>query len=316
MSAYHRRVSGMAPRDRSPTLSVVTPSYNQGEFIERTIRSVLDQGYENLEYMIVDGGSTDQSVEVIRRYEDRLAWWVSEPDEGQADAINKGIRRSTGEIVAYINSDDHYLPGAFETAIRALEASDVGWVAGTALDRDADDNPVGDGYWRAALPASTERAIRGRQWWMLAPWSAPQPSVFWRREVFERFGLFRPDMHYAFDAEFMLRLAYADEMPLILDAELSTRVTHSEQKSSDMDLWKPELRELINVCKPKLTLGERARLAIVRVLRAAGFYRFRALPVRVLAGIPLNWAGDMLEHVPERWRPRIRHRDRDRGSGA
>ena len=103
-----------------PKLTVITPSFNQGRFIERTIRSVLDQGYPNLEYVIVDGGSTDESIEVIRRYEDRLAWWVSEPDEGQSHAINKGLERTSGDIVAYLNSDDYYLPGAFERAVAAL----------------------------------------------------------------------------------------------------------------------------------------------------------------------------------------------------
>src|SRR5262245_40777653 len=92
-----------------PKLTVITPSFNQGSFIERTIRSVLDQGYPNLEYAIVDGGSTDDTVDIIRRYEDRLAWWVSESDGGQSDAINKGLHGTSGEIVAYLNSDDYFL---------------------------------------------------------------------------------------------------------------------------------------------------------------------------------------------------------------
>src|SRR5271169_2586773 len=95
-----------------PSISIITPSYNQGRFLEATLRSVLEQGYARLEYLVIDGGSTDDSVDIIRRYEHRLAYWVSERDRGQVHAINKGLERSTGEIVAFLNSDDLYLPGA------------------------------------------------------------------------------------------------------------------------------------------------------------------------------------------------------------
>ena len=98
-----------------PRISIVTPSFNQGQFIEETIRSILLQGYPNLEYIIIDGGSTDESVEIIKKYEPWLTYWVSEKDRGQAHAINKGLERCTGEILAYINSDDYYYPGCFCT---------------------------------------------------------------------------------------------------------------------------------------------------------------------------------------------------------
>src|SRR5262245_53985018 len=99
-------------------LSIVTPSFNQGRFLEETLLSVLNQGYENLEYIVIDGGSTDNSVEIIKRYEDRLAYWVSEKDRGQVHAINKGLEKVTGDVFAFINSDDLYFPGVFNAVMK------------------------------------------------------------------------------------------------------------------------------------------------------------------------------------------------------
>ena len=110
-----------------PKISIVTPSFKQGRFIEETIRSVLLQGYPNLEYIIIDGGSKDEPVEIIRKYERWLTYWVSEPDRGQSEAINKGMARATGEILAYINSDDYYAAGAFKAAVENLDASQAAW---------------------------------------------------------------------------------------------------------------------------------------------------------------------------------------------
>jgi glycosyltransferase involved in cell wall biosynthesis len=262
-----------------PKFTVITPSYNQAAFIERTIRSVLDQDYENLEYLIVDGGSSDGSVEIIERYADRLAWWVSEPDEGQTDALNKGLARATGDIVGYINSDDYYLPGAFAAAIEAFERSGALWVVGASRFVDADGRLTE--VWHPEAPQGQ------RHWWILGPWGVPQPSTFWRREVFEQFGVFRPDMHYVFDTEFGIRLALAGELPTMIDDELAVRVVHPEAKSWDRGPFEREQKRFIRLHAPSLRPTERARLHASRVLLATGAYgalrRFGSLKRELLS---------------------------------
>jgi glycosyltransferase involved in cell wall biosynthesis len=242
-----------------PRLTIITPTLNQAGFIERTIASVLDQGYENLEYLVVDGGSTDGTVEIIERYADRIAWWVSEPDEGQTDALNKALARATGDVVAYINSDDHYLPGAFEAAVGTLEEHpEAWWAAGAARFVDADGQTTE--VWHARPPG------RHRHLWMLLPWSAPQPSSFWRKRAFDELGPFRRDMHYVFDTEFALRLAYSGHPPAIVPAELSVRVVHPEAKSWDLAPFRREQARFVELFGPSLTRYERFRLRLTQLL--------------------------------------------------
>lgn len=250
----------------SVRLSIITPSYNQAAFLERTLRSVLDQDWPDLEYFVVDGGSTDGSVEILERYADRLAWWVSEPDQGQTDAINKGLRRATGDVVAYINSDDYYLPGAFEAAIGALEDTGARWTSGACRYLEAESGRTKT-VWRPSLPD------RPRWRWMLDPWGVPQASTFWRRDLFEEFGPFREDMHYVFDTEFELRLLFAGVEPALVEQELAVRVLHDEAKSADRSRFHREQRRFVDLFSPALTPMERRRLTLARGLAAVGFDR-------------------------------------------
>lgn len=182
-----------------PTLSVVTPSLDQARFLEATIRSILSQGYPNLEYLVIDGGSSDGSAQMIARYAHRLAYWVSEPDAGQADAVNKGWRRARGEILAYLNSDDLYLPGAFRRAVEFMEAQpEVGIIYGACQIVDAEGRAVGK---PVAVP---EFSLA----WLLR-YPLPQPTIFVRRWVVERIGVLDPTLQYLMDWEFCLRAAVA-----------------------------------------------------------------------------------------------------------
>ena len=180
-----------------PRVCIVTPSFNQAQYLEDTIRSVLDQGYPNLEYIIVDGGSTDGSVDIIRKYESKLAWWVSEPDEGQADGIRKGLARATGEIVAWINSDDYYLPGAILQAASFLKIRpEAGMVYGDVVSLNGKGQPINV----QRLPDYTLLDL-------MTFHIIGQPSVFMRRSVYEKTGGIDPRFHYLLDHQLWLKIA-------------------------------------------------------------------------------------------------------------
>ncbi|HEX3142360.1 MAG TPA: glycosyltransferase family 2 protein [Pyrinomonadaceae bacterium] len=181
-----------------PKISIVTPSFNQGEFLEETICSVLDQNYSNLEYIVIDGGSTDQSIEIIRKYEPYLAYWESEKDRGQVDAINKGLARTTGEVFAYINSDDIYLPGVFETVARYFtEHPGAEWICG-------DTKMFGEGHATDIIHAVVPKSAAHCLSWA---YKAPQPGHFWKRELLG--DGFDEAWRYDFDHDLYVRLLLA-----------------------------------------------------------------------------------------------------------
>ena len=160
-------------------ISIVTPSFNQATFLERTILSVLEQDYPNLEYIIVDGGSTDGSVDIIRKYSDKLAWWVSEPDGGQTDAINKGLRRATGEWVGWQNSDDIYYPGTFQKlATTAAKSPEAELVIGDIFLIDEYDRQIRDIVY--VKPSYNAMIAEGM--------ILTNQAAFWRRHLHEEIG--------------------------------------------------------------------------------------------------------------------------------
>lgn len=180
-----------------PLVSIITPSFNQAKFLEMTIRSVIGQDYPRIEYIIVDGGSTDGSVDIIRKYEDRLAWWVSEKDKGQTDAINKGFARAKGELLAWINSDDTYNAGAVGEAVRYfLEHPEIALVYSDCNYIDQAGSVIGK------FPAAQTDHRRLREGYV----HIPQQTMFFRAKYWREIGPLDPSFYFAMDYDLWTRI--------------------------------------------------------------------------------------------------------------
>ncbi|MFZ5884734.1 MAG: glycosyltransferase family 2 protein [Chloroflexota bacterium] len=178
-------------------VSIVTPSYNQARYLEQTLRSVLEQDYPRIEYIVIDGASTDGSVDILKQYADRLAYWVSEKDSGQAEAINKGLARARGDIVAWLNSDDFYLPGAVTAAVKAFEAHpEAGLVYGDTVAVDEQGEFI-------HFPRYAQWTLED----LLTFHILGQPAVFMRREVLLQAGFLDPSFHFLLDHQLWIRMA-------------------------------------------------------------------------------------------------------------
>ena len=191
-------MDGTTTMDHLPRVSIITPSFNQAKFLERTMLSVLGQDYPNLEYIVIDGASNDGSAEIIRKYADRLAYWCSEPDRGQTDAINKGFSHAGGEILAWLNSDDTYNPGTVRKAVEFLqEHPEIGMVYGDMAFIDENDRPIG--MFKAAL-TDLKRLRRGYV-------HVPQPAAFFRAALWQQVGPLDASFYFAMDYDLWVRLA-------------------------------------------------------------------------------------------------------------
>lgn len=220
-----------------PRISVITPSYNQARYLERTICSVLDQNYPNLEYIIIDGGSTDGSVEIIKKYEKYLKYWISEPDHGQSHAINKGLSHSTGEWVCWQNSDDIFYPQAFHTIAKIVKRNTKAiLVVGNMMLIDEYDREIRD----VCYVRPTYRSI------LAEGMVLTNQAAFWKRDVHKVIGYFDETLNYGFDYEWFLRLLNYGKA-IHINRIFGALRMHNESKTYKMQIYFDEEYEKIRV---------------------------------------------------------------------
>lgn len=280
----------------APRVSIITPSYNQGGFIKATIASVLGQDYPSLEYWVVDGGSTDNTLAVLQSIQDPRLHWVSEPDNGQSSAINKGLRGAEGDILAYLNSDDIYLPGAVRFAVDYFDAHpDADLIYGDCMTIDGHGQPT-----LPALPGQPYNAYH----LFTTRLDIPQPTVFWRRRVTERIGLFDESLHYTMDVDYWLRTAAAGFKLVYVPGERAAFRLHGESKTGTVKLgfwrdWQTLLEKIYrqNDLPPHILGYKRAAFAYVNWYGAALYW---SLNQRAQARPLLR---RMVMQGP--WRPRV-----------
>lgn len=238
--------------DHFPKVSVVVPSFNQGRYLGETLASIRDQRYPNLELIVMDGGSSDESLEVIKGFEGSISVWKSERDGGQSDAINKGFELATGDVLCWLNSDDVFLPGALNAVVHAFNTrTDWEWVSGPSLKFGEGLHEISGRY---ELPKDAA------EWMVHCPIS--QPSTFWRRSLYEKFGGLDESFHFALDYEYWVRFVVGGVELRFIDRPLSAYRLHDVSKTvSQAERFEAEEVRLREKHAPSLDAAQSAKLA-------------------------------------------------------
>jgi len=275
-----------------PTISIVTPSLDQGEYLERTLASVLGQGYPALDYRVVDGGSTDGSVELIRAHADGLSWWVSEPDGGLADALNKGFAGSSGEIMGWINSSDAHFPWTLHTVVRVFrDLPEVDWILGlpSHLSASGELIDVWKPYYWSPLDLYAGKTLQ-------------QEGVFWRRRLWERAGSrVEPAVGWICDFELWLRFARHARAYLV-PLPLGAFRFHADRRGADPALhYREDMQALAARARRSLPPSARRCAGIVARLDGEPGGAVRAAMARLAPDGPLALPRVRFDRPAGRW---------------
>lgn len=224
-----------------PLVSIITPSFNQAKFIRQTIDSVLNQTYKNIEYIVVDGGSTDETLEILKSYNNRF-YFISEKDSGQSNAINKGLLLAKGQIMGFLNSDDYLLPDAIQNVVDALYMATELWVSGDYIIVDNQNKPIHRGV---VAYKSFLRCFSSKNLLLFVDYIV-QPSTYWKSELFEKIGLFNEELEFVMDYEYWLRATNISPVKII-NKPLSCFRIHDQSKGGTRYI--PQFAEEIAVLR-------------------------------------------------------------------